>query len=82
MQVVGFSEADNEDAPPVVIINEAAAKRYWPSENPIGRRLQIDGPPWRTVVGVVGNVRHNGLDRDFKPELYLPFTQVPYPMSP
>jgi putative ABC transport system permease protein len=75
-----FTDADNAEAPAVAMINETAAKRYWPNESAIGRRLQIDaGPPWRTVVGIVGNVRHEGLDVDAKPELYLPFAQLPYP---
>jgi putative ABC transport system permease protein len=74
-----FAETDREDAPAVVIINEAAARNYWPNGNAIGQRLQIDGPPWRTVVGVVGDVRHEGLDAEWKPELYLPYAQLPYP---
>jgi putative ABC transport system permease protein len=74
-----FEETDREDAPGVVIINEAAARTYWPGSEPVGQRLQIDGPPWRTVVGVVGDVRHEGLDAEWKPELYLPYAQLPYP---
>jgi putative ABC transport system permease protein len=75
-----FTDADAADAPAVAVVNKAAADRYWPNESAIGRRLQIDGgPPWRTVVGVVENVRHEGLDVGAKPELYLPFTQLPYP---
>ena len=74
-----FEETDREDAPAVVIINEAAARNYWANSDPVGQRLQIDGPPWRTVVGVVGNVRHEGLDAEWKPELYLPYAQLPYP---
>ena len=74
-----FAETDREDAPAVVMINEAAARNYWPNRNAIGQRLQIDGPPWRTVVGVVGDVRHEGLDAEWKPELYLPYAQLPYP---
>jgi len=77
-----FNAADNARAPAVAIVNEAAARRYWPGEDPIGRRLQIDGgPPWRTVVGVLSDVRHQGLDMAAKPELYLPFAQLPYPSS-
>ena len=77
-----FTDADNRTSLPVAIINEAAARRYWPNEDPIGRRLQIDGgPPWRTVVGVLTDVRHEGLDIAAKPELYLPFAQIPYPTS-
>ena len=75
-----LTEADREDAPAVAIVNLAAARRYWPNESPIGRRLQIDGgPPWRTVIGVVGDVRHQGLDAAAQPELYIPFAQTPYP---
>jgi putative ABC transport system permease protein len=75
-----LTDADNADGPAVAMINEAAAKRYWANERALGRRLQIDGaPPWRTVIGIVGNVRHERLDVDAKPELYLPFAQVPYP---
>ena len=77
----GFTDRDNDEAPAVAIVNEAAARRYWPNENPIGRRLQIDGPPWRTVIGIVANVRHAGLDVEAKPELYLPFAQTPYPST-
>jgi putative ABC transport system permease protein len=77
-----LTDADREDAPAVAIVNLAAARRYWPNESPIGRRLQIDGgPPWRTVIGVVGDVRHQGLDAAAQPELYIPFAQTPYPNS-
>jgi predicted permease len=74
-----FAETDREDAPAVAIVNEAAARAYWPGGNAIGQRLQIDGPPWRTIIGVVGDVRHEGLAIEWKPELYLPFAQLPYP---
>ena len=77
-----ITDADNGAAPAVAIVNETAARRYWPNQDPIGRRLQIDGgPPWRTVVGVVGDVRHAGLGVPSKPELYLPFAQLPYPSA-
>jgi putative ABC transport system permease protein len=51
-------------------------RKYWPSENPIGQRLQ-NGPSekWRTVIGVVGDVLHDGLDGEAKPEMYLPVEQ-------
>ena len=75
----GFSTSDTAQAEPVVMVNDTAAKKYWQSESPLGRRIQIDGLPWRTVVGVVADVRHAGLDQDAKPELYLPYSQVPYP---
>ena len=76
-----FTDRDGIDAPRVLIINEAMAHRYWPDEDPIGRRVAfdlIDGQPnWREIVGVVKDVRHTSLDSDPKPEMYLPFTQFP-----
>jgi putative ABC transport system permease protein len=76
-----FTERDGIDAPRVLIINEAMAHRYWPDEDPIGRRVafdQVNGQPnWREIVGVVKDVRHTSLDADAKPEMYLPFTQFP-----
>lgn len=63
-----FSEADTvENAPSTIIINETMAKRYWPNESAIGKRLKFDDPnfksPWFTIVGVVGDVRQEGLER-------------------
>jgi putative ABC transport system permease protein len=62
-----FEWADTvESAPPVIIINETTARRYWPNEDPIGKRLKFDDPnfksPWFTIVGVVGDVRQEGLE--------------------
>ena len=71
-----FSAQDGADAPGVVIINETLAKKFFPNENPIGKRLGLSGPPdWREIVGVVEDVRNYGLDADVKPEAYLPFLQ-------
>ncbi|MCM3901968.1 MAG: ABC transporter permease [Pyrinomonadaceae bacterium] len=64
-------------AVPSVIINETMAKLYWPNENPLGRRLSIIFSPWLTVVGVVGDVRHNGLNTPPNPEIYLSQLQEP-----
>ena len=75
-----FTEQDNSDSPPTAIINETAAKRYWPNEEPIGKRLRIQsGDPWMEVVGVVGNVKHLGLDTQSKAELYVPYLKDPWP---
>jgi predicted permease len=75
----GISEDDRADAPPVVVINETMARRYWPNEDPIGKRISGEGQdgPWVTVVGVVRDVRHNGLDQAPLVEMYLPFEQQP-----
>jgi predicted permease len=78
-----FTEADENGKLPVVIIDEATARRYWwPDHDPLGRRLRIrlrfgQNPvnPWSTVVGVVKNIKHDGLDVDGVPHLYVPLNQ-------
>src|SRR5206468_9903332 len=68
-----FTEHDTESSPNVVIINDAAARRYWPVEDPIGRRVSLGAPDdWREIVGVVGDTRHEGLDADADPAAFLP----------
>jgi putative ABC transport system permease protein len=62
---------------PVVIINETAAHRFWPGEDPVGRRLKIVSSPWLTVIGVVGDVRHSALNAPPNPEMYLSDLQDP-----
>jgi putative ABC transport system permease protein len=62
-----FEQADTiENAPPVIIINETMARRYWPNKDPIGKQLKFDDPnfksSWFTIVGVVGDVRQDGLE--------------------
>jgi putative ABC transport system permease protein len=75
-----FTASDGPDAPPVVIINAALAARHFPGQDPIGKRLKIGGPErpenrWLEIVGVVGNVRYNGVDKAAEPALYAPFRQ-------
>ncbi len=73
-----FTEADGRSSPGVVIINEELARRYWPGEDAVGKRLQTNiGPsgPWLTVVGVAGNVKHESLRSGPDPELYRPYQQ-------
>jgi putative ABC transport system permease protein len=77
-----FSEADNAEASGVVIINDALAKKYWPGEDALGKRITLDDPrkpdaTWRTIVGIVQSIRHRGLDVDPAPEYYLPLAQQP-----
>jgi predicted permease len=72
-----FTLADTADSPWVVVINDSMAREYWGAENPIGRRLQFGAETWRTVIGVVGNVLHEGLDGETNPEMYVPFEQAP-----
>jgi predicted permease len=70
---------DGADANKVAVINEAMAKQAFSGEDPIGRRIQngFDESPWYTIVGIVGDVRHRGLDADARPEMYYPYQQVP-----
>jgi putative ABC transport system permease protein len=72
-----FSTNDSQGAPGVAIINERAARMFWPGENPVGAQVQVGGPVPLTIVGIVGDVRHLGLDRDPAPELYRPWAQEP-----
>jgi putative ABC transport system permease protein len=76
-----FRASDNSEAPPVVIINAALAKRYWPNEDAIGKRIAVlrsgSKEKWSTIIGMVGNVRHRGLDYDAQPEYYAPLAQMP-----
>jgi putative ABC transport system permease protein len=78
-----FTDADAEHATPVTIINEAMANRYWPGEDPLGRRIQIhsDSPTESEtleIVGVVDNVRQMALNADGRPEFYMPYAQYPW----
>jgi putative ABC transport system permease protein len=72
-----FSSADRDDAAPVVIVSESMAKKYWPGENPVGRRLKIGQGPWITVVGVCGDVIQDWFNRRNNPTMYRPFLQAP-----
>ena len=77
-----FSDYDRDNSVPVVIISEAMARRFWPGENPIGKRLtpsfHLEQGP-REIVGVVGDVKATGLDADASAMMYLPFKQAPLP---
>jgi putative ABC transport system permease protein len=78
-----FDAHDDAQARPVVIINETFAKRFFPGENPIGKRIKPDvsvsgRPPLREIVGVVGDVRHRNLWLPPDPECYAPYDQLPF----
>ncbi|HZN08480.1 MAG TPA: ABC transporter permease [Pyrinomonadaceae bacterium] len=74
-----FTSQDTATSPRVIIVSDAFVKRYFPNEEPIGRRIIFDGPNKvpREIVGVVGDVRRNGLDVDVEPEMYVPHIQKP-----
>ena len=77
-----FSDQDRDNSVPVVIISEAMARRFWPGENPIGKRLTPTfhvEQGMREIVGVVGDVKARGLDSDSSTMMYLPFKQSPRP---
>jgi putative ABC transport system permease protein len=71
-----FTDHDTDSSGDVAIINEAAARRYWPNEDPIGKRISLGAPnEWREIVGLVGDTRHEGLDADADPAAFLPQQQ-------
>jgi putative ABC transport system permease protein len=76
-----FTERDNADGPDAVIVNEELARRSWPGEDPLGKRLQIatESTRWREVVGMVANARLSGLEARVDPAIYVPFPQNSWP---
>jgi putative ABC transport system permease protein len=91
MQGRFFTEDDRADGPLVAIINTTAARRYWPGENPIGKRFAIGSRErfgsfravtpgaieWREIVGVVSDIRSGGFASDVQPEVYYSYRQFP-----
>jgi putative ABC transport system permease protein len=74
-----FTEADTVDSPQVVIVNQAFVKKYFRDGEALGKRISRDDtdPKWATIVGVVADIKHRGLDTEAQPEYYLPHTQAP-----
>jgi putative ABC transport system permease protein len=73
-----FTDADAADSLPVIVLAHSAARALFPNENPVGRRVRIGDPndgPWRTIIGIVGDVRHTGLDIPPTPQMYTPQSQ-------
>jgi putative ABC transport system permease protein len=85
-----FTEADTAEAPSVAIVNQAMARKYWPAENPVGKRILITHANyrwtpeksihWTEIVGVVGDERTVGVDREAKAMFYVPFHRAPRPV--
>ena len=77
----GFTEQDKAGATPVVIVNETLARRHWPGQDAIGKRIRfygaLDKAPWMQVVGVIADVKHD-LTIPVEPEYYLPHAQDPW----
>jgi len=77
-----FNFNDVANAPPVVIINEALARLFWPNENPVGRKIGLPHNfgqpiPWAEIVGIVGDTKEHALDKASEPEYYIPLLQSP-----
>jgi putative ABC transport system permease protein len=70
-----FNETDRRDAQAVIVIDETLARRHWPNESPLGKRLTVIGDRPRTIVGVTGSVRNWGLNEAPRPQIYLPHVQ-------
>ena len=80
-----FTENDDDKAPAVAIINDEAARQFWPGQNPIGKRIGVNytgpgrrseaAPRLREIVGVVGKIRHDSLDAPASSAIYLPYLQ-------
>jgi putative ABC transport system permease protein len=74
-----FADSDGPQAPPVLLINKAMADRFFPNEDAIGKRLQLGINNFAgQIVGIVGNVKHVGLDAEVNDEVYLPYSQAPF----
>lgn len=71
-----FTDADNEKGDKVVLIDQTSAERFWPNEEPIGKKIQLlpaatPNPAWLSVVGIVGRMKSDGLDAPFAPHLFV-----------
>ena len=72
-----FTDRDISSGPRVAVVNEALARKHWPDDSPIGKRVAFsrNEPQWYEIVGIVGNIKHRGLDAADRPELYVPYRQ-------
>lgn len=80
-----FSTADGETAPTVAVVNQSFARRFFGDSDPIGARVKQGWPedktPWREIIGVVNDVRVNGLQDESRLQVYLPYVQTPQPFG-
>ncbi|MGD2115099.1 MAG: ABC transporter permease, partial [Acidobacteriota bacterium] len=79
-----FRQTDDAEGAPVAVVDRSLAERYWPDQNPVGRRLKLSGRPgnvaeWRTVVGVVDDVKALGLESSAREHVYTPYLQATFP---
>jgi putative ABC transport system permease protein len=79
-----FNEQDHAKAERVVIVSEGMVRRYWPDEDPIGKHIRLGGDsrePWRTIVGIVGDIKQSGLDSESTREYYISYLQDTWGMT-
>ncbi len=78
-----FEERDTAESTPVAIIDESLAKKYWPNEDPVGKRISFEGGAnnriWREIVGLVGHVKHADLEGESRAQYYMPHSQRAQP---
>ena len=75
-----FTSSDSSASPRIVLINETLRRRFFPGEEPVGRRMNLSSagkPDWTEIVGVVGDVKYNGMADDVQPAIYQPIQQAP-----
>ena len=79
-----FTERDNKQGPPVIIVNQAFARKFFPNEDPVGKRIRpgistdTDDPAMREIIGVVSDVRNRNLSSELRPGYFLPAAQMPF----
>jgi putative ABC transport system permease protein len=81
-----FNAQDTAESMGVAIIDETMARKYWPNEDPLGKRISFDrddqnNPRWREIVGLVGHVKHRNLEGESRVQYYVPYAQRPTPTS-
>ena len=80
-----FTEQDILENREVIIVSESMARRYWPNRDAVGKRLRFapfdEDQPWTEIIGVVGDVKHQGLDKEDVPQYYSPYSSLPPPMA-
>src|SRR6185503_8647111 len=70
-----FTEHDDEAAVKIAIVNEAFARRHWPNESPLGKRVRY-GSDWLSIAGVCGSIKHLSLEGPPDAEIYIPYPQT------
>jgi putative ABC transport system permease protein len=76
-----FLETDNAHSTPVTLISRTMARKFWPGQDPLGTQIGLGSPdfPAMTVIGIAGDVKHQSLREEPGPEMYVPYTQKPFP---